>query len=90
MIRVISKLKTGLKIIHINAQSLNNKMDEFRYIFISSGLDIICVSETWFHSAVNNSAYNLPGYNLIRSDRKTHGGGVCIYIYEKELITKSN
>lgn len=69
MIRILSRQKSGLKIVHLNAQSLNNKIDEFRYIFISSMVDIICVSETWFHSRVQDSIYSLPGYTLYRADR---------------------
>lgn len=80
MLRIISKQKCGLKIVHINAQSLNNKMDELRYIFISSTIDIICVSETWFHVSVSDSIYGIPGYNLFRADRQSHAGGSCIYV----------
>lgn len=80
MVRILAKQKLGLKVIHINAQSLNNKMDEFRYNFVNSGIDIICVSETWFHPAVNDSIYNLPGYSLYRADRESNAGGACVYI----------
>ena len=49
LVRLLSKNKNGLKICHINAQSLGGgKIDEFRYIFEESGVDIVCVSETWF------------------------------------------
>lgn len=80
MIRVLARQKSGLKIVHINAQSLNNKMDEFRHNFSLSEIDIICVSETWFSPKIQDSIYELPGYNLFRADRETNGGGVCIYI----------
>lgn len=80
MIRVLAKQKTGLKLVHLNAQSLNNKLDEFQHIFLSSGIDIICVSETWFHCSINDSVYNLPGYKLFRADRESFAGGTCIYI----------
>lgn len=93
MLKILTKQKVGLKIVHLNAQSLNNKLDEFKYIFISSGVDIICISETWFHNSIDNSIYDLPGFNLFRSDRKTNGGGVCVYIRNgiicKEVL-KSN
>lgn len=64
MIRVLSKLKRGLKIVHINAQSLKNKIDEFRYIFESSGVDVIAVSETWFLPVLANRLFSLNGYCL--------------------------
>lgn len=80
MVRILSKNKTGVRIAHINAQSLSNKLDEFKYIFTTSGLDVICVSESWFHYEIQDSIYNLPGYKLFRADRKTHAGGVAIYV----------
>lgn len=84
MVRVLSKQKHGISIVHINAQSLNNKMDELRNIFTSSSIDIVCVSETWFHPELNDFVYNLSDYNLFRADRVSNAGGVCIYI-RKEL-----
>lgn len=80
MIRILVRQRIGLKLVHINAQSLNNKMDEFRRLFVSSGVDIICVSETWFHSDILDDVYNIPGYKLFRADRKGHAGGACIYV----------
>ena len=84
-----NQAKNGLKIVHINAQSLCNKIDEFRYIFASSGVDIVCVSETWFSIDIIDSVYSLPGFKLYRSERriiingiesKARGGGVAIFV----------
>lgn len=80
MIRILAKQKSGLKIAHLNAQSLNNKLDEFKYIFVTSGVDVICVSETWFDSLVNDAIFNIPGFKLFRADRESHAGGVAIYV----------
>lgn len=79
MLRILSKNVAGLKICHINAQSLNNKIDEFRLLFEHSDIDMICISETWFLPDINSNVYNLNGYRLFRSDRTTNGGGVAIY-----------
>lgn len=64
MIRIFSKITSGLKIYHINAQSLNNKMDEFRFIFEESDIDILCVSESWFYPEIQDTFYDLSGYRL--------------------------
>lgn len=55
-------------------------MDEFRFLFENSEIDVVCVSETWFHSDVFNETYKVDGYKLYRADRQTNGGGVAIYI----------
>lgn len=92
MIRILSKRFSGLNICHINAQSLNNKMDEFRFIFEESGIDVICISETWCVVETPDSFYNLRGYRLFRVDRSTNAGGVAIYVKQSircKMICKS-
>ena len=68
---------------------MNNKIYEFRHLFIATGIDIICVSETWFSLDVQNSVYNIRGFKLFRSDRKilinktatrAKSDGVVIYV----------
>lgn len=80
MIKILANYKKGLTISHINAQSLNNKLDEFRIVFEKSNIDIVCVSETWLLSSTPNSLVCLDGYNLYRNDRVGNGGGVAIFI----------
>ena len=80
LIKLLSKQRKGLNIVHINAQSLVNKMDEFRFIFENSGTDIICISETWFDKIMPDSLFALSGYKLFRADRESHAGGVAIFI----------
>ncbi|XP_059223744.1 uncharacterized protein LOC131997206 [Stomoxys calcitrans] len=79
MIRILAGQRSGLKICHINAQSLNNKIDEFRFIFENSGLDAICVSETWLKETTPDSFIDLVGYTVYRADRPRRGGGTAIY-----------
>ena len=57
MLRILARQRVGLNIVHLNAQSLNNKIDEFRYSFLSD-IDVICVSEVWFPLNVPNFAFN--------------------------------
>jgi len=80
MVRILSKQNNGLNICHINAQSLRNKMCELGYLFENSDVDIICVSETWFQYGLDTNLYDLSNYNLYRSDRLGHAGGVAIYV----------
>ncbi|XP_075157688.1 uncharacterized protein LOC142230955 [Haematobia irritans] len=92
VIRILGKQKPGIHMCHINAQSLANKMDEFRYIFEQSGVDIICVSETWFNSSISDNLVRTYGYTALRNDRCSVGGGVAIYIknhFWHKVICKS-
>ena len=42
--------------------------------------DIICLSETYLNSEILSDDENLeiPGYNLVREDRPSKRGGVCV------------
>lgn len=80
MVRVLAAQRKGINVVHINAQSLKNKIDQFRYIFTNSNVDVICVSETCFHPAFQNSLFDLNDYHLFRTDRIGHAGGVATYV----------
>lgn len=87
MIGVFCCQREGIQICHINAQSLLPKIDEFRYLFEGSKVDVICVSETWFWTDINdhgnNKLFGLNGYKLFRADRHNRiGGGAAIYVRE--------
>ena len=46
-------------------------------------IDIISINETKLDSLINDNEVYIPGYEIVRKDRKTngrHGGGVCIYV----------
>jgi len=104
LINIISKQKTGLRICHINAQSLKNKMDELRHIFEGSLIDVICVSESWLVPNLNNGLFSIRGFKLFRCDRSKRmlevscnrgnvGGGVAIYVrecYKCRVVCKSD
>ncbi|KAK3913454.1 putative RNA-directed DNA polymerase from transposon BS [Frankliniella fusca] len=69
-----------LKVVHINAQSLNDTShhSEFLSTFSDCGIDVICVSETWLKTG--EQVY-LPGYNSFNVTRnKKVGGGVSIFV----------
>ena len=72
--------RKGLHFIHLNARSLRNKLPEVTILAEQTQAAVIAVSETWFDSSVTNAEASISGYNLIRKDRSSAGGGVCIYI----------
>lgn len=94
MIRVLRSQKRGLHVCHINSQSLNPKLDEFRLLFTNSKVDVICISETWFSSDTDDCVYSVAGYQLFRADRIGRaGGGVAIYARSGincKIVSKSN
>ncbi len=73
-----------------NVQSLDNKLCELwahiSYQRETRDCCIICLTETWMTSVVPDSAIELTGLSVHRSDRtkeltgKSRGGGVCFFI----------
>ncbi len=73
-----------------NVQSLDNKLCELRarisYQRETRDCCIICLTETWMSAVVPDSAIELTGFSVHRSDRtkeltgKSTGGGVCFFI----------
>ena len=56
-------------------------LDELYQVATHNKTDVICVTETWLSHLVPDSALSLPGFLLLRKDRKNQaGGGVCVYI----------
>ena len=79
----------GFHLMHLNIRSLfsKNKFDMFKQQMIDSGLDTICISETWLKNGLHSNYINIPGYIVTRLDRLwsengnlKKGGGICMYI----------
>ena len=64
-----------------NVMSLAPKIDEIRVAIKDANVDVACFTETWLREHINDNVIAIPGYNIIRRDRKQHQhGGVCMYI----------
>ena len=74
------RLKKGIKICHLNAQSLLSCFDELKLWLQSKSYNIITLSETWIDDTVHNSEIHIPGYVCERKDRNRHGGGTAVYL----------
>ena len=73
----------GLVMASLNINSLLAHIDEFRVFMNESDIDIISIYETKLDSTINDNEVYIPGYEIIRKDRKVngrHGGGVCNYV----------
>ena len=68
----------ALEVLYTKATSLNgDKLRELSIISAQEKPHLIMITETWFDE---HSAANLENYTLLRRDRGTRGGGVCIYV----------
>lgn len=74
----------GLKILHLNAQSIRNKFPLIKREFVNQGIEILLFSELQLTEPDLDQDYVIPGYNLHRVDRARpiNAGGVCAYTHE--------
>ena len=71
---------TGLKICHINVNSLPHKMDELKILLGNDPFDIVAISETHCDSTITDLDISLDNFCVTRKDRSRHGGGVALHV----------
>ena len=76
---IFTGLSTELSILYFNARSLLPKIDELQAVCLSVNPDIICITESWLSSDIEDLEIELPDYSSIRVDRNRHGGGIVIF-----------
>lgn len=74
----------GLRFGHWNVNYLTQtKFEQIKMQVISpngtKNLDILVLSETFFNSKTTEELYHIPGFDLLRKDRNSSGGGILIY-----------
>ena len=73
-----------MKVMTINAQSLNNKLNEFKLLVNDKKPDIISITESWAKENTTDGIFALQGYTMYRDDKKTGtGGGALLYVNDK-------
>lgn len=69
-----------LSVAFLNVRSLITHFADVKSILLNSGFDLLGVSESWLTDATSSDMVSVPGYNFIRADRGSRGGGVGFYI----------
>ena len=70
--------KRGLQLIHLKINSVLPKIrDELHEIAKKTRATVIGLTETKLDATVLDGEVNIDGYELIRSSRNRHGGGVA-------------
>jgi len=92
------RIARGIPIGHLNVRDLlaSNKKDDVTNLVLNVPFHIFGVSETWLFDKVCDEEVTVPGYQIIRSDRKnikshkTRGGGVLLYVRDDYSVTVLN
>ena len=66
-----------------NVMSLAPKMDEVSEFILRHNTSLASITETWLKDSVSDGVVQIPGFAVVRKDRKViDHGGVCAYIQE--------
>ena len=79
----------------MNAQSIVNKMGEFKAVTSMKKPDVIAVTESWTNTEISDEFLHLEGYELIeRKDQEDtdrgRGGGILIYVAKGRCAWKES
>ena len=78
----------GIKMCHININSLSTKIDHLRFMLKNHPFHVISVSETHCDDTITDQELSLDGFTILRKDRNRNGGGVALYIHNSLAYTK--
>ena len=70
----------GIRLIHLNVNSLLPRIDEIRYIAAGTNAAVIGISKFKLHETIFQSEMQIFNYELLRHGRNRNGGGVACFI----------
>ena len=76
---------------HWNRIVANDELSLLRAYNSTQHFDIICISETYLDSSIDENILKLDGYSLIRVDHPGNmkRSGVCLY-YKENILSRHN
>ena len=85
--------RQGIEVMFLNAQSICNKMDEFRVWVANENPDIVMACETWTNDTHGDALFSIDGYDIVaRNDRNDtaggRGGGLMVYAKKEMSVWK--
>ena len=70
----------GFRMAMLNIASLPKHLGEIHFLLHNKKLDILILNETRLDSSISDNLASIESYDILRSDRKRNGRGVCMYI----------
>ena len=73
--------KCGFKLASLNINKLTTHLDELKIFLVSNDIDVLAFNETKLNEYITDNEVSISGYDIVRRDRTTYGGGgVCFYV----------
>ena len=67
---------------YLNINSLDNKINHLREVFLKCPFDVVCIDETKIDPSFPNSQFHIDGYQFppFRIDRNKKSGGKTVFV----------
>ena len=65
----------GFKLASLNINKLITHIDQLRILLAHNEIDILSINETKLNETTSDNEVNISGYDIIRQDKITNGGG---------------
>ena len=65
----------GFKLASLNINKLITHIDQLRILLAHNEIDILSINETKLNETISDNEVNISGYDIIRRDRISNGGG---------------
>ena len=78
----------GLRVAHLNINSLRYKVDQVCQFLSDHRIDILGLTETHLCNDFNDNELHIPHFRIFRKDRTEFGGGVALYAKEHLKVTR--
>ena len=79
----------GFKLALLNINNLLAHLDELKIYLADNDIDILSINESKLNDCDSDEKVRIPGYEIVRRDRTTDGGGgVCFYIKSSIKFSK--
>lgn len=75
--------------VYLNVRSLQTGFQSLKEFILKADVDVFGITESWLRKDIPSDHFTIIGYNLIRNDRETRGGGIAFYVkkcYLYEII----
>ena len=77
-------------IIHININSLFNKIEHVFEFINDTNVDIVSLNEIKLDNNIPSESFEHPNYKLIRRSRTGNGGGIMVYVKKVYQVSEIN
>ena len=77
--------KRGFKLAALNVNKLSTHIEELKILLGENPIDVLAINETKLDDSISDNEVYIPGYEIVRRDRTSGGGGGVFYYIRSSI-----